>query len=153
MMLADVFDPNLGTSIPTFSQLMYLVAMAVFVCIGGHRMVMAAMLDTFQAIPPGCGGLPESIGETFVKLVTASFSLGVRAGMPVATALLLSTLVMGLLSRTLPQLNILMVGFGMNSMITFAMISMTLGGTVWIFQDEILPTLSILVSALSEPMG
>ena len=71
--------------------------------------------------------------------------------MPVVTALLLSPLVMGLISRTLPQLNILMVGFGMNSLLTFAMLSLTLGGAVWAFQDEIVPTLDIVFDALNNP--
>ncbi|KKL62452.1 hypothetical protein LCGC14_2185040, partial [marine sediment metagenome] len=51
MMLADVFDPNLEASVPTFSRVLFMVSMAIFVCIGGHRMVMAGLLDTFQTIP------------------------------------------------------------------------------------------------------
>ena len=38
------------------------------------------------------------------------------------TAVLLATLVLGLISRTLPQLNVLVVGFGLNSMLTFAVL-------------------------------
>jgi flagellar biosynthetic protein FliR len=153
LMLADVFDPNLETSVPTFSQLMFLVTLAVFVCIGGHRLVMGAMLDTFQAFPPGYAAFPESLGEALVNLVSESFRLGIRAGVPVVTALLLSTLVMGLISRTLPQLNILMVGFGMNSMLTFATLSLTLGAAVWVFQRELVPTLDTLVHALNPRPG
>ena len=151
MMLADVFDPNLDTSVPTFSRLLTMVTLAVFVCIGGHRFVMAGLLDTFGTIPPGSGAFPYSIGETFVVLVEQSFILGIRAGVPVVTALLLSTLVMGLISRTLPQLNILMVGFGMNAMLTFATFSLTLGAAAWAFQDQIEPAMEALLEALHTP--
>ncbi len=152
MMLADVFDPSLQASVPTFSRLMFLVTMAVFVGIGGHRVVMAGLLDTFQTIPPGSGAFPASIVEGFVLLLTESFNLGIRAAMPVVTALLLSTLVMGLISRTLPQLNILMVGFGMNSMLTFAGLSLTLGAAAWAFQERVEPALEILLRALHAPL-
>lgn len=152
MMLADVFDPNLQASVPTISRLLFMVTMAVFVCIGGHRMVMAALLDTFQTIPPGSGAFPSSIAETFVVLLAESFSLGIRAAVPVVTALLLSTLVMGLISRTLPQLNILMVGFGMNSLLTFATFSLTLGAAAWAFQEQIEPALELLLEALHTPL-
>ena len=73
MLLADVFDPNLETSVPTFSRLLFMVAVAVFVCVGGHRMVMAGLLDTFQTIPPGSGALPNSIWEAFELLLTQIF--------------------------------------------------------------------------------
>ncbi len=49
--LADVFQPNLGTTVPVFSQLLLYVTLAVFVVLGGHRMVMAALLDTFAVLP------------------------------------------------------------------------------------------------------
>lgn len=152
LMLADVFDPSSGNSVPLFSRLLVLVTMAVFVCIGGHRMVMAGLLDTFQTIPPGSGTLPLSISRAFVVLLTQSFSLGIRAAVPVVTALLLSTLVMGLISRTLPQLNILMVGFGLNSMLTFATFSLTIGAAAWAFQEQVEPALEILLDALHAPL-
>jgi len=153
MMLADVFDPSMGESVPQFSRLLFLLAMAVFVTIGGHRMVMAGLLDTFEGVPAGHAAVPTALAETFVVLITESFSLGIRAAAPVVTALLLSTLVMGLISRTLPQLNILAVGFGMNSMLTFATLMLSLGAATWVFQGEIEPTLRLLLEAVYAPGG
>jgi len=151
LLLADVFDPSTGASVPLFSRLLLLVTLAVFVCIGGHRIVMAGLLETFQTIPPGGAAVSTSIVETFVVLLTQSFTLGLRAAMPVVVAILLSTLVMGLISRTLPQLNILMVGFGMNSLLTFGTMSLSLGATVWVFQDEVEPVIRLLMEGLSVP--
>ncbi len=147
-MLADVFDPTSGTSVPLFSHLLFYVALAVFVCIGGHRMVMAGLLDTFQNIPPGQAGLPNSLLETFVTLVAQSFSLGLRAAAPVITALLLANLVLGLIARTLPQLNILAVGFGLSSMLAFGALVLSLGAAVWVFQQQIEPVIETLTETL-----
>jgi flagellar biosynthetic protein FliR len=152
LILADVFDPSAGTSVPMFSRLLFLVTLAVFVCIGGHRMVMAGLLDTFETIPPGSAGVPISMARTFTLLLDQSFALAVRAAAPVVTALLLSTLVMGLISRTLPQLNILAVGFGMNSMLAFGVIALSLGAAVWVFQGELEPALDALLKALHAPL-
>ena len=148
MMLADVFDPGAGESVPLFSRFMFLTGLAVFLLIGGHRAVMAALLDTFSVLPPGSGSVPVHVGETFVILVTQSFSLGIRAAAPIVTALLLSTLVMGLISRTLPQLNIMAVGFGANALITFGMLFFVLGAAVWVFQQQVEPTLALLFESL-----
>ncbi len=152
LILADVFDPSAEASIPMLSRLLFLVTLAVFVCIGGHRMVMAGLLDTFETIPPGSGAVPTSVAEAFVLLLTQSFALAIRAAAPVVTSLLLSTLVMALISRTLPQLNILAVGFGMNSMLTFGAMALSLGAAAWVFQEQLEPAWEILLETLHAPV-
>lgn len=153
LMVANILDPSVGEQVSLFSRLMHLVAIVVFVTIGGHRMVMAGLLDTFQTIPPGSATVPLSMADTLVTLVAQSFSLGVRAAAPVTVAVLLSTLVMGLIGRTLPQLNILAVGFGLNSMLTFGVLAIALGGAVMIFQEQVEPTLALLLQSVHEPLA
>src|SRR5208282_4056612 len=51
--LSDIFDPTTSTNVPLFSQMLSLLSTAVFMIIGGHRMVLGGLLDTFSAIPPG----------------------------------------------------------------------------------------------------
>ena len=149
--LADAFDPDMQENVPHFSRLMFLVTIAVFLCIGGHRMVMAALLDTFQTIPPGSCGVPFTLADTFATLVTQSFSLAIRAAAPAITALLLATIALGLISRTLPQLNIMAVGFGLNAMLAFAALGLTLGAAAWAFQDQVEPALETILEALRTP--
>ena len=151
MALANVFDPGTGAEVSVFSKLLLLVTLAVFVCIGGHRMVMAGLLDTFQTIPPGGGAMSCSVAEALVALMGESFALAIRAAVPVVAALLLSTLALGLISRTLPQLNILTVGFGMNSLLTFAALSLALGSAAWVFQPQIELALQQMLEALHTP--
>lgn len=153
LMVANILDPSAGEQVSLFSRLLHLLAMVVFVSIGGHRMVMAGLLDTFQSIPPGSAAIPVSMAHTLVALLTQSFVLGVRAAAPAVVAILLSTLVMGLIGRTLPQLNILAVGFGLNSMLTFGVLAIALGAGVMVFQDQVEPTITMLLDALHEPLG
>ena len=138
--------------------------MAVFVCIGGHRMLMAGLLDTFEEIPPGAfarwevpgfqttppgsGAFKDSIAETIAVLLTQSFLLGIRASAPVVAAVPLSILVIGLIGRTVPQLNIMMVGCGINSMLALAVMSLTLGAAAWAFQEQIEPVLKTVLDAI-----
>ena len=60
-----------------------------------------------------------------MTLVSQSFSLGIRAAAPAVTALLLATLILGLVGRTLPQLNVLSLGFGLNALLAFAALGLT----------------------------
>jgi flagellar biosynthetic protein FliR len=66
--------------------------------------------------------------------------------------LLLATLILGLVSRTLPQLNILSLGFGVNALLAFAALGLTLGAAVWAFQDQIQPAMETILDALHTPM-
>jgi flagellar biosynthesis protein FliR len=146
--ISDVIDPSMEESVPHFSRLMMLVAVCIFLCIGGHRMLMAGLLDTFQAIPPGSCANPRALLDTFTTLIAQSFSLGIRAAAPTVTALLLATIALGLIGRTLPQLNVFAVGFGLNSMLTFAVLGLTLGAAAWAFQNEIEPAIQTILEAL-----
>jgi flagellar biosynthetic protein FliR len=144
--LADVYDPSLDESLPQFGRLLFLVVAAVFLLIGGHRMVITGLLDTFRALPPGGATMPTKAGDAVVLLVSMSFSLGIRAAAPVVTV---GTVVLGLVSRTLPQLNIIALGFGLNALITFGVLAATLGAGVWAFQEQVEPTVAIMIEALT----
>jgi len=150
--IAEMFDPTIEENVSHFSRLMFLAAVTIFLCIGGHRMVMAGLLDTFQTIPPGSAAFPGSLADGFTTLVGISFSLGVRVAAPVVTSLLLATLVLGLIGRTLPQLNVLALGFGLNSLLAFAALGLTLGAAAWAFQDQIQPAMETIFDALKTPL-
>lgn len=134
--LAEVFDPDLGGEAPLLGRLFELVAIAVFLLIGGHRQVLAAVLDTFAWMPPGQAGLIHGLFDTFVQILTQSFVLGIRAAAPVLVALLLATLILGLISRAWPQWNTLTVGLSLNALVLLAMLSISLGGAAWLFREH-----------------
>lgn len=144
MSLAEISSPTFEGGSSVFSEIFHYVTLAVFVALGGHRMVMAALLDTFSWAPPGRAMLGESFAEVMVGLLQQSFQLGIRAAAPIMIALLLSTLLMGLISRTLPQINVLAVGFGLNSMLTIGAMLVSIGSVAWAFQDPMADALDRL---------
>jgi flagellar biosynthetic protein FliR len=148
MALADVLNPGSETDLPVFSSMLYMVTLAVFLVIGGHRALVDALLGTFQVFPIGHGGATGALGETLSSLMSESFSLGVRAAAPAMVALLLATLVLGLIGRTLPQLNILVLGFGINTLVTLAALVVSVGAVAWLFQDYFDPALKTLLEGL-----
>ena len=148
--LADVFNPSLDSEVPIFSQLLYLFAMAIFVVIGGHRLVMAGLLETFQVIPAGQASLFATFYESVTTLVSQSLELGLRIAAPTVTALLLATLILGLISRTVPQLNVMSLGFGVSAITTFVVLSLSLGGIAWAMQDAVGPFVESLVEGVMD---
>ena len=146
MSIADVFNPAADRNEALFGQLLYFVALAVFCIIGGHRMMLTALLDTFTTLPVGHAAIDDSVVATITTILSHAFSLGIRAAAPTVAALLLATLVMGLISRTLPQLNIMAFGFGLNSMATISMLAISIGTVAMLFQNHV----EIVLEMLSE---
>jgi flagellar biosynthetic protein FliR len=148
MSLADVFDPSSGTSVPVFAQLLDVVTLSVFVAIGGHRQVLDALLDTFRARPPGGDDFPANVVPTLTTVLGESFLIGFRAAAPMMVALLMSVLILGLISRTLPQLNVIAVGFSINSLIMLAVFSVSLGVIVEVLHVRVESMIEVIHAAL-----
>ncbi|HOM18178.1 MAG TPA: flagellar biosynthetic protein FliR [Thermoguttaceae bacterium] len=148
LMAADLFDPSTESYVPLFSRLLSLATLACLVLLGGHRMIIGALLDTLESLPPG-GGLPtDSPGKALVLLLDQSFHLGMRAALPTLCALMLATVLLGLIGRAVPQLNILLLGFGVNSLLTFGVLALTFGAALWVFQDQWEWAVDFLLEAL-----
>lgn len=142
--LAEVADPAFNEDTSVFSQLFYFLTLAVFIAIGGHRIVIEALLETFAWAPPGHAALGDSFVEVLTNITTQSFALGIRAAAPLLAALLLTTIVLGLISRTLPQINIIAIGFGLSTTMLLGVLFLSLGSIAWTFQDPILDVLQEL---------
>ncbi|MEM6799124.1 MAG: flagellar biosynthetic protein FliR [Planctomycetota bacterium] len=148
MALGDVFNPALDNNVSIFTQMFYFVTLAVFVTIGGHRMTLDALIRTFEWAPPGQADLSGSYADAVVVLAGQSFELGVRASAPILIALFLSTVILGLISRTLPQINTIVIGFGVNSLLTLGLMFVSLGGVAWTFQEPLAETLELLMASV-----
>ena len=108
--MAEVFNPAFESDMDILSNIYYWVAGVAFFILGGHRTLIGSILDTFAVLPPMGRAWPESVSGVVLGAMSASFELALRVAWPALLALLLSELAMGFASRTMPQLNILVVG-------------------------------------------
>lgn len=136
MQLADVFDPASNTNMPVFSQLLDMTMVAVFLAIGGHRQVVRALLDSFGNVPIGHAKMQQSAITDIQDMIAASFHLGLQIGAPAMISLLLATLILGFISRTLPQINAVQVGFNLNAIVVFLVLMGSLGAAAMIFEGH-----------------
>lgn len=148
MSLAEAIDPASGQASTGFGKLFELTGVAAFLLTGGHRQVLAALLDTFQWMPPGRVGFGDGLLTTLQQVVAGSFELALRVSAPVLVALLISALVLGAVNRLVPQIHTLSWGFPLNMTVAMAMIFLTLGGVTWIFQDHAEATLAAVYQAI-----
>ncbi len=129
-------DPN-GQSMPALAKFVGLLIVAVMFASGGHRMVMNVLLESFTRLPPGTVVVNESMLTLVIDQLTTGMAAGLRIAAPVVAALLLCNLVTGLVSRTLPQLNVLAIGLSINALAILVVTTITIGSAGLIFQDEL----------------
>ena len=134
--LATAIDPSSEESIPVISNMLGLLAIAILVMLGGHRQMLECCLDSFQTYPAGMASFQEVWLDEYMGILQHTFVIGIRAAAPLATALLITNLVTALLARTLPQLNILAIGFNLNALALLMLVFMSVGAIGWIFQVE-----------------
>jgi flagellar biosynthetic protein FliR len=147
--LAEVVNPDLDGDTSLFSQALFMFALAIYVLIGGHRLLMAGLLDSFVALPPGDAGFSRGIVDALSSLASESFALGLCAAAPATIAVLLASLVLGFVSRTLPQVNTLSLGFGLQSICLFLALAASVGVIAWLFADQVEPAIDFLVEAVT----
>lgn len=144
--MADVVSPGFDESVSAYTQLMYMVTLSVFVAIGGHRLMIEALLSTFEWAPPGRIQLGDDFFNAFTTLASQSFDLGLRAGGPLLIAMFLATLALALISRTLPQINTIAVGFNINAILLAGVLFITMGSIAWTFQEPMRETIAELAT-------
>ena len=114
-----------------------ILSLAAFALIGGPELVVTATLDTFVNLPIGSSLETSSVSALLVQLLQQSFLLTLRGVAPAVAALMISTLIIGLISRTYPQMNLLGLGLSSNLVVMLLAIFFTLGGCVWLFVDDL----------------
>ncbi|MCK4658348.1 MAG: flagellar biosynthetic protein FliR [Phycisphaerae bacterium] len=135
--LGQSFNPMTNSNSSVFGQAYFMVFQTVFLLAGGHRALMGALLDTFEVIPLGSFRAGPTVTELIVSLLTSAFILGLRMAAPVLIALFAATLTLGVLAKTMPQLNILSVGFAIRVMLALGVASLTFPAAYDVFIEAL----------------
>lgn len=133
--LVNVIDPAGGQQVSILGQFYYLLAMLFFLAVDGHHALLKALGDSFGLLPPGgVGWLDQAAqaGPLLSGFFTKLFVIAFQVAAPSVAVLFLTNLSMGLLSRTLPQMNVFIVGLPLNVVVGLlvTVASLKLLGTV-----------------------
>lgn len=108
---ARFFNPGVDDESDVIGQLLFLFVLAVFLMMGGLEFMFAAVLHSFEYVPLG-GFRPDiSLLELTNGMLLAAFEFALRMSAPLLALIFLETVAMGFVAKTVPQLNILSLGF------------------------------------------
>jgi len=109
--LARIYNPAMMEDDDLLAAFYVLVATAIMLAMNGHHLIISAVLDSFRALPPMTVTMQPELLDTVRGLLLSSFVIALKVSAPVVVVLFLVSLLMGFLGKTVPQLNILVVGF------------------------------------------
>lgn len=130
---AATVDPMSGSGTPAVGQVLTILATLLFLSIDGHLAFITVIIESYRALPVGGGLLSAEAAMAVVRLGGAMFAAAVVLALPVVTGVILVQLVMALLARSAPALNLFAVGLPaalLGGLLLFAFATPMLGGAI-----------------------
>lgn len=124
---ANIFDPQNQRQTALISQFQNVFAILLFLSLDVHHLFIQAAVNSYKLLPPGYLNFSGNAVPFLIQLSSRMFSLGAQFSAPVLAILLLSGLILGILARSFPQLNVFLLSFPLNIGISFVVIGLTLG--------------------------
>ena len=133
---ASSIDPASGASTKALSSLLRLIAVLVFLALEGHHEAIRALALSYERLPIGAG--PEQDALLFVaRLGSGIFETDFVLAAPVTVAMLVSNLAVGIMGRTIPQLNLMLLQLPAHIAFTFGLLMMGAGAWVGAAGDRL----------------
>jgi flagellar biosynthetic protein FliR len=153
LQLGDAYDSTTRSSVPVMSRMISMLAVALLLSTGGHRDLLDALLGSFATLPPGKMDLAAGMLGVVTNELAGGLTAGVRASAPIMAALLLANLITGLISRTLPQLNLMAIGLNINAVTLLGISVLGVTAIASVFEQELVDTMTRLRLWLSGTDG
>jgi flagellar biosynthetic protein FliR len=109
--LVNVVDPTTSTNISIISQVKLLLATLIFLLIDGHHLVLQALFESYRLVPLGAVSIETTLLDDLVRFAGQTFVIGIKLAAPVVVTLFVTDICLGILARTMPQMNVFVVGF------------------------------------------
>ncbi|MBF7096308.1 flagellar biosynthetic protein FliR [Alkalibacter mobilis] len=115
--MGAVFDPSSGNTSSYYGSLFYWISILVFFILNLHHTMIISMIESFQLVSPGTVGFGSINLEGVLYMFSHAFKIGFSLAAPMLIVLLVTDIVMGLISRTVPQINVFMLGMPLKSLV------------------------------------
>lgn len=145
----SIFNPSLGANTTTVEQFYAALATLLFLALNGHHYFLIGLVQSFDAIPLSIDGTELAFKQTAVSQMVGRFGesglilqsvveAGIKISAPVLLAMFIMNVVMGIISRAVPQVNVLMTSMSVNFMAAVLVMFLALPALVFELDHEIL---------------
>ncbi|OHD95059.1 MAG: flagellar biosynthetic protein FliR [Sulfurimonas sp. GWF2_37_8] len=134
--LASAIDPQTGVSMPIISQFLSLLGLMILLAIDMHHWILLFIDTSLSKIPLGGFLMTPNIFEYLMHATANMFIVGFMIAFPIIALSWLADVIFGMLMKTMPQFNLLVIGFPIKIIVSFAVIIATLTATMLILKTQ-----------------
>lgn len=107
---AAAVDPQNGQSTPALGQFLSLLLTLLFLAVDGHLVLVELVVRSYEVMPPGAAWIAPQRLMNIALFGGYAFLAGLLLALPVGFLLLCVNVVVGMISRAAPALNLFAVG-------------------------------------------
>ncbi len=135
--MVNTIDPNSKTSTTISGNLLHYVALVIFFIVDGHHMLIKSLIESFIILPMGKGILYPDTMMVLIEVIANYFIIGLKIAIPIVLIIILTDLCMGLVSRAVPQINVMILGMPVKMLVGIIAISISLPIIIKLFISSI----------------
>ncbi len=120
--MASAIDPQTGVSMPIISQFLSLMALMILFSIDMHHWMLLFIDSSLKTIPLGGFLMQENLFHYIIHAASNMFMVGFMIAFPIVALSLLADIIFGMLMKTMPQFNLLVIGFPIKIMVSFVVL-------------------------------
>jgi flagellar biosynthesis protein FliR len=109
LMFAEVMDPIQGVSSNVVGEVIFYMAMVIFIAINGHHYVISALVASFKVIPIMKSTTSQATVQVITKYSFTVFTIAVKIASPIIVAFFLVHLAEGIIARVIPNIQIFFI--------------------------------------------
>lgn len=132
--MVNVVDPQSGMQIPLMGNFAYLIALLMYLQMNGHHYLIQAIVQSYKIVPVMGMNLGADFTELIVQITAYIFVIAVKVSVPIIFAVLLADIAMGFIARTVPQMNVFIVGLPLKIMVGLVALLLLFQVYMWLME-------------------
>jgi len=133
--IVNVIDPYMNTQISIIARFKGLLALLIFFSLNAHYLVISGLLKSFELVPIAGWTFKNRMAAQLVRWTGDIFIMALKIASPVLVTLFLTNIALALIARTMPQINVFIIGFPLEIGIGFLMLGITMPFFSWCFRQ------------------
>lgn len=124
--IVSEIDPSQGNQQSIIAIFQEMFATLLFLSLGVHHVFIRALVESYSVLPVGAWNMNEGLLNFLVVTIGQVFILAIKLSAPVMVTLLLTSVMLGIMARAFPQMNVFFVSMPLNIGIGFIILGLSL---------------------------
>ncbi|RKL69009.1 flagellar biosynthetic protein FliR [Salipaludibacillus neizhouensis] len=154
-MIANVIDPQTGAQSPLIGSYLYTFSLLFLLATNAHHLLLDGVFYSYQFIPMDQVFIPfgdEAVVDHVVATFSTMFIIAFQMSMPIVGSIFLVDVALGMVARTVPQVNVFVIGLPLKIFLGFIVMMLTMA-PFFMVVSHLVDTMIIAMRTLMQLYG